>query len=121
MKSSGTIRKLVATLAMAGVATVGVGVGVGGGVAGAATNPGASGTTATSSPSAKRCVATLARLERQKSELDGKIDVLQRQRNDALNHHRAKLAARLEVRIVKLQARKAAVQVRIDKVRARCH
>jgi uncharacterized membrane protein YhiD involved in acid resistance len=117
MKSSGTIRKLVAATAIAGVATLGVGVGV----AGASTGAAASVTTAASSPSVKHCVATLARLERQKSELEGKIDVLQRERNDALSHHRDRLAARLEVRIVKLQARKAALEAKIDAVRARCH
>ena len=106
-------RKLLATGLLVGIATVGVG-----GVAVAQDNSGGGGTTA---PSTRRCVVTLVKLEREKSELAGKIDVLQRERNAALQHHDFALARRLEKEIVKLQARKAVVEMKIRYVKAHCN
>ena len=105
-------RKMLATGLLVGIASVGVG-----GVAAAQTG-GGGGTTAPSDH--RRCVVTLVKLEREKAELDGKIDVLQRERNAALQHHHFDLARRLEQEIVKLQARKAVVEAKIRYVKAHC-
>jgi hypothetical protein len=106
-------RKMLATGLLVGIATVGVG-----GVA-AAQNTGSGG--GTTGPSTRRCVVTLVKLEREKAELEGKIDVLQRERNAALQHHDFALARRLEHDIVKLQARKAVVELKIRVVKAHCN
>ena len=108
------LHKLLAPLVIAGVATLGVG-----GVAAASTST-TSEASVSSQPTTRHCIAELARLNSQKSELDGKIDVLQRERNAALSHHDDKLAARLEKDILRLQARKARVDVKIRVVKARC-
>ena len=105
------VRKLLAAGLVAGIATFGVS-----GIAAAQDGSGTS--TPTTHP--RRCVVTLFKLQAQKHELEGKIDVLQRERNAALQHHDFKLAARLEKDIVTLQVRKAVVEQKIDYVQRHC-
>src|SRR5438105_11293513 len=104
------VRKLLAAGLIAGIATIGVG-----GVASAQDSGGGNGTTTPTNH--RHCLVTLAKLEAQKAELEGKIDVLQRERNAALQHHDFRLAERLEKDILQLQARKAVVEVKIRVVK----
>jgi len=106
----GSFRKGITALALVGVTTLGVGaVGVAG--AGAATTPHAAATT---------CQAELHSLRVQQAELEGKIDVLQRERNEAIAHGRYELARKLEQAILDLQARHAVVHARIVVLEHRC-
>jgi len=105
-------RKAMAGLALVGATALGVGaVGVAG--ADAATKAPRPTTTTT-------CAAQLRALRLQQAELDGKIDVLQRERNVALAHHRDELAKKLEGSILDLQARRAVVHAKIVVLEQRC-
>jgi hypothetical protein len=104
-------RKGMAGLALVGVTALGVGA-AGVTAAGAATA--APRTTATT------CEAQLHTLRLQQAELEGKIDVLQRERNLAIANGRYELAQQLERTILDLQARLATVHAKIVVLAHRC-
>ena len=106
-------RKGMAGLALVGVTALGVGVA---GVASAGAAP----ATASTSTTATTCQAQLRMLRAQWWDLQGKIDLLQRERNEAIAHGRYQLAAQLERAILDLQARQAAVHAKIVVLEQRC-
>jgi hypothetical protein len=106
-------RKFMAGALLAGVATVGVG-GVGVVSASAQT------TDSSTSPSTSTCVRELIGLRADWPVLQGRIDVLQRARNQALEQHRWEAAEKIERQILDLQAKQAAVAVHIHVLEQRC-
>jgi hypothetical protein len=107
------IRQFVAGSLVAGVATLGVGGLAAAPVSAQTGDP-------TTSTDTKGCAAKLVVLHEQWASLQGRIDVLQRARNDALAHHRYEVAARIQVQIVDLQARQAKVAIEIWVLEQHC-
>ena len=110
---AGTMRKFVAGTMIAGVSALGVG---GLGVATASAEASAP----TAAPDSGTCARRLVSLRADWAALQGRIDVLQRARNVALDHHRWDAAASIERQIIELQAKQFAVHLQIQVLEARC-